>query len=151
MGAKVSVRIFETGDLNQNIIRPRKYDAILFGEIVGRDPDPFAFWHSSQRNDPGLNISMYANIKVDKLLEEARATVNDEKRKDKYEEFQKEVANDLPAIFLFSPKFVYLLPEDLRGLEKIESITVPSERFSQIYKWYFKTDKVWKIFAKQEN
>src|SRR3989338_5612859 len=53
IGAKVEVKIFETGDLSQNVIRPRKYDALLFGEIVGRDPDPFAFWHSSQRNDPG--------------------------------------------------------------------------------------------------
>ena len=38
IGAKVDVKIFETGDLTQNVIRPRKYDALLFGEIVGRDP-----------------------------------------------------------------------------------------------------------------
>ena len=29
----------------------------------------------------------------------------------------------------------------------MESVTVPSERFSAIYKWYKTTDKVWKIFA----
>ncbi len=151
MGARVNIKIYEIGDLNQNIIRPRKYDALLFGEIIGRDPDPFAFWHSSQRNDPGLNIALYANIKVDKLLEEARAITNEQKRKEKYEEFQKEVAKDAPAIFLYSPKFIYLMPSEIKGTEKTESITVPSERFSQIHKWYIKTDKVWKIFAKQAN
>ena len=148
IGAKVDVKIFETGDLTQNVIRPRKYDALLFGEIVGRDPDPFAFWHSSQRNDPGLNVSLYTNIKADKLLEEARSTQDETKRADKYKEFQEEVYKDIPAIFLFSPKFIYVIPKNLKGTDDMESVTVPSERFSAIHKWYRATDKVWKIFAK---
>lgn len=151
MGAKVNIKIYEIGDLNQNIIRPRKYDALLFGEIIGRDPDPFAFWHSSQRNDPGLNIALYANIKMDKLLEETRTISDESERGEKYKEFQKEIAKDAPAVFLYSPKFIYLMPSEIKGTEKMESVTVPSERFSQIHKWYIKTDKVWKIFAKQEN
>ncbi|MBI4692013.1 MAG: hypothetical protein HY773_01015 [Candidatus Terrybacteria bacterium] len=148
VGIKVKIKIFEIGDLNQNIIRPRKYDALLFGEVVGRDSDPFAFWHSSQRNDPGLNIALYTNIKVDKLLEQARTISDEDERREKYEEFQREVVKDAPAIFLFSPKFIYLLPNYLKGTEEMESITAPSERFSQIYKWHIKTDKIWKIFAK---
>lgn len=151
IGAKVKVKIFEIGDLNQNAIRPRKYDALLFGEVVGRDPDPFAFWHSSQRNDPGLNIALYTNIKVDKLLEQARTISDDDERREKYEEFQREVVKDTPAVFLFSPKFIYLLPNYLKATEEMKSITAPSERFSQIYKWHIKTDKVWKIFVKEEN
>lgn len=149
MGAKVNVKIYEIGDLNQNVIRPRKYEALLFGEILGRDPDPFAFWHSSQRNDPGLNISMFTNIKTDKLLEQARAAFNDNQRKAKYEEFQKEVAKDNPAVFLYSPKFIYIMPSKIKGADIIKSVSVPSERFSQIHKWYIKTDKIWKIFAKE--
>ncbi len=151
IGVKVNIKIFEIGDLNQNIIRPRKYDSLLFGEIVGRDPDPFVFWHSSQRNDPGLNIALYANIKVDNLLEQARTSTDEDVRRKEYGEFQKELLKDMPAVFLFSPKFIYLMPNNLMGTEQIESITVPSERFSQIYKWYVKTDKVWKIFAQKGN
>lgn len=148
IGAKVDVKIFEQGDLTENVIRPRKYDSLLFGEIVGRDPDPFAFWHSSQRNDPGLNVALYTNIKADKLLEEARTIQDETKRADKYKEFQKEVSNDTPSIFLFSPKFIYITPKNLKGANKMESVTVPSERFATIYKWHKSTDKVWKIFAK---
>ena len=148
IGAKVEVKIFETGDLSQNVIRPRKYDALLFGEIVGRDPDMFAFWHSSQRNDPGLNVALYTNIKADKLLEEARGAQDEAKRADKYKEFQEEVSKDIPAIFLFSPKFIYVIPKNLKGTDEMESVTVPSERFSMIHGWYKSTDKVWKIFAK---
>ena len=151
IGVRVEVRIFEIGDLNQNIIRPRKYDALLFGEVVGRDPDPFVFWHSSQRNDPGLNIAMYTNITADKLLEKARAVSDEEKRKEIYGQFQEEVEKDTPVVFLYSPYFIYIVPDSLRGMENLASITVPSERFSQVYKWYLDTKKVWKIFVKKEN
>ncbi|MEK7142129.1 MAG: peptide ABC transporter substrate-binding protein [Patescibacteria group bacterium] len=147
IGAMVDVRVFEHGDLSQNIIRPRKYDSLLFGEVVGRDPDPFAFWHSSQRNDPGLNVAIYANIKVDNILEEARGIEDEVVRAEKYKEFQEEVAKDTPAIFLFSPKFIYITPKNLKGLEAMEKVTIPSERFSMIHQWYKATNKVWKIFA----
>ena len=147
MAQWIDVRVFEHGDLSQNIIRPRKYDSLLFGEVVGRDPDPFAFWHSSQRNDPGLNVAIYANIKVDNILEEARGIEDEVVRAEKYKEFQEEVAKDTPAIFLFSPKFIYITPKNLKGLEAMEKVTIPSERFSMIHQWYKATNKVWKIFA----
>lgn len=147
LGAKVNVKIFEIGDLNQDVIRPRKYDAFLFGTVMGRDPDPFAFWHSSQRNDPGLNIALYTNITADKLLEEARAISDAEKRKEIYQSFEEQVKKDIPAIFLYSPKYIYLAPKSLEGLDS-DTITIPSERFSRINKWYLETEKVWKIFAK---
>src|SRR3989338_510780 len=73
-GINVNVRVYSLSELNTSIIRPRAYDAILFGEVVGRTADLFAFWHSSQRNDPGLNLALYANSRVDSLLTQARAT-----------------------------------------------------------------------------
>lgn len=145
-GIKTEIKIFETGDLNQNIIRPRKYDALLFGEIIGRDSDPFAFWHSSQRLDPGLNIALYTNIKADKLLEDARKINDIEKRAEKYSLFQKEIRADVPAIFLYSPEFIYAVPNGVNGLQ-VGFITVPSERFLSVNKWFIKTNRVWKIFA----
>lgn len=145
IGAKVNLKIYETGDLEKEIIRSRDYDSLLFGEIVGREPDVFAFWHSSQRNDPGLNIALYANITTDKLLEKARGTLDIAERKKIYEEFQKEIIKDAPAIFIYSPRFIYLVTNSISGLNQ-ESITVSSERFSQIHNWYIKTQKVWKTF-----
>jgi len=69
IGARVDLKVYEISSLNQDIIRPRKYEALLFGEIINNEGDLFAFWHSSQRNDPGLNIAFYTNAKVDKILE----------------------------------------------------------------------------------
>ena len=147
LGAKIEIRTFDLGDLNQSVIRPRKYDALLFGEIVGRDLDLFAFWHSSQRNDPGLNIALYTNSKVDKLLEDVRTISSMTERTEKYREFEKEIKKDVPAVFIYSPDFIYLIPPTLKGFT-IKNATVPSERFENIHEWHIKTDTVWKIFAK---
>lgn len=147
MGARVDVKIFEQGDLNQNVIRPRKYDALLFGEIVGRELDLFAFWHSSQRNDPGLNIALYANSTADHLLEQLRVAQSEDEREAIYRKFKTEISKDIPATFLYSPDFTYVLPEDIDGLD-LSSVATPSERFLDIYEWHTEVDHVWSFLAK---
>lgn len=147
IGAEVKVQVFEPGDLNQNVIRPRKYDALLFGEIVGRDADLFAFWHSSQRNDPGLNIALYTNSKTDRLLETARREQDEQKRSEANEQVAAEIVHDLPAVFLYSPDFIYVLPERVKGFA-LRRLTIPSERFLAVHEWYINTEKVWGVFAK---
>lgn len=147
LGVTVDVRIFATGDFKETIVRPRKFDALFFGQVLGRDSDPYPFWHSNQRTDPGLNIASYANTHVDKLLTEARTETSTEKRAKLYKDFIKEISADRPAIPLYAPEFIYIVPKDVQGLA-INSITIPSERFLEIYKWYIETDGVWKIFAR---
>jgi len=149
LGAEVSVKVFETGDLNQTIIRPRKYDALLFGEIIGRDLDLFAFWHSSQRNDPGLNIALYVNSKADKLLTEARTLSDPHERVLRYEKLEEMIRADVPAAFTYSPDFIYIIPEKIKGFS-LGQITTPGDRFMNIHHWYINTDKVWKVFVKNE-
>lgn len=147
IGIKVDIKTFEVGNLNQDVIRPRKYEALLFGQIINNESDLYAFWHSSQRKDPGLNIAMYTNAKVDKILEDAFSINNEEERVKKYIQFEEEIKKDMPAIFLYSPNFIYVVSKDLRGLD-IRSITSPSNRFANVYSWYIKTDNIWKIFIK---
>lgn len=147
IGIKVNVEVFEPGDLNQDIIRPRRYDALLFGEVIGRDYDLYPFWHSSQRLDPGLNIALYANNKVDSLLEEIRESNKIKDLGEKYQTLATEINKDQPAIFLYQPDFLYAAPKDLKGVQ-LPVIASPADRFSGTYRWYFKTDRVWSIFAR---
>jgi peptide/nickel transport system substrate-binding protein len=146
LGVKIEIKFFEIGDLNQNIIRPREYESLLFGQVIGRNPDLFAFWHSSQRNDPGLNVALYANKTADQLLEATRITKEVEDRRNKYEKFQQEIEKDAPAIFLYSPFYLYVAHPDLKGFAT-DMITIPAERFANINKWHLYTARVWKIFA----
>jgi len=147
IGIKVDIKTFEVGNLNQYVIRPRKYDTLLFGQIINHESDLFAFWHSSQRKDPGLNVAMYTNAKVDKILENAFITIDTKSRIEKYAEFEKEIKKDMPAIFLYSPKFIYIISKNIKGLS-LNHTTSPSDRFLNSYLWYINTDSVWKIFSK---
>lgn len=147
IGVDVEIKQFDFGDLQQNIIRPRKFDALLYGEVIGRDMDLYAFWHSSQRNDPGLNIAMYTNSKTDKLLEEARKINEIEERINKYNEFSEELMRDIPAVFIYSPDFIYITSDKINNLS-LGNLTLPFERFLNINNWYIETNNLWKMFSK---
>ncbi|MEI6042698.1 MAG: ABC transporter substrate-binding protein [bacterium] len=147
IGAKVDLEIFDPADLNSKVIRPRKYSALLFGNIINRDLDLYPFWHSSQRNDPGLNIALYANLKVDKLLDTARSSTDDGNRLEAYKSIEKEINNDVPAIFLYSPDYIYLTSGRAKGIT-IENLNHSSERFANVNKWYTDTENIWKFLIK---
>ncbi len=147
IGMKITVKIFEIGNLNQGVIRPRKYDALLFGQIINHESDLLAFWHSSQRKDPGANIAMYTNAKVDKILEEAFTIMDEKLRIKKYAQFEDEIKKDMPAVFLYSPDFIYIVSKNIQGFS-IDHIVTSKDRFLNSYLWYTKVDNVWKIFSK---
>lgn len=142
-GVQVNINIKESAELQQNFIKPRHYQALLFGEVLGLDPDPFAFWHSSQKKDPGLNLSLFDNAEADKLLEEARQEINPDIRRQKYVKFQNLVIEDAPVIFLYSPLYFYAVTKNTKGIEEA-LIATPTGRFNQIENWYIKTKRVWK-------
>ncbi|MDQ3245145.1 MAG: ABC transporter substrate-binding protein, partial [bacterium] len=146
IGIKVNVKTFEIGNLNQGVIRPRKYDALLFGQIINHESDLFAFWHSSQRKDPGLNVAMYTNVKVDKILEDAFTTIDETNRINKYSAFQEEIRKDVPAVFLYSPNLIYITKNNTQGIN-LNHVTSPKDRWNDVYLWYIDTDNVWKIFT----
>lgn len=146
LGADVSLKFFEQNDLNIEVIRPRKYDALLFGEVVGREPDLFAFWHSSQRNDPGLNIGLYASTDADKKLEAARTSDDPGIRREKAKAAAKEIEDDVAAVFLYAPHFVYLAPKTVSGIV-LGTVEAPSDRFDSADQWYLSTENVWPVFT----
>lgn len=143
IGIKVNILSLSVGELQQNHIKPREYEAILFGEILGLNPDPYSFWHSSQKKDPGLNLAIYDNRDVDKALEQARQTTNQEERIAQYRLFQSIVAEEVPAVFLYSPYYIHPCNKIVKNIpDKI--IASPSYRFVDINEWYIKTKRVWK-------
>jgi len=145
LGASVTVKQFEQTDLTQAIIRPRDYETLLFGTQVGRSLDFYSFWHSSQRNDPGLNVALYANITTDSILSEARTDANSADRDTALLRFSEEIAKEIPAIFLYEPELLYVFPNTVSGAS-FTGIGEPSERFSNISDWYINTESVWSFF-----
>ncbi|MBM4177223.1 peptidoglycan-binding protein [Candidatus Gribaldobacteria bacterium] len=143
LGFEVEVKNVSLVELQTDVLAKRNFDILLFGEALGAIPDPFPFWHSSQKDYPGLNIAGYVSKQADKLLEEAREAQSEEERNKKLEEFQGVFANDLPAILLVRPDYVYTLSSKIKGFNVLK-ITEPSKRFSTIEEWHFKTKRIWK-------
>ncbi len=143
LGVFTKLEIVEAKDIDKNVIKPRAYDCLLYGEIIGADPDPYPFWHSSQNKYPSLNLAVFSNVEVDKLLEEARQTSDMQKRNDKYIHFQNILVKEQPAIFLYSPVYSYILSKKVNGFETTK-IYLPRDRFSDIEDWYLETERVWK-------
>ncbi len=143
IGIELEIKTYNISELEQQIIKPRDYQILLFGEVLTAIPDPFPFWHSIQKEDPGLNLALYENKKSDKLLEEARQLLDDQARNKKLEEFQNILIEDAPVVFLYSPDYLYLTDKNIKGVD-VKMITEPSKRFSQIENWYLKTKRVFK-------
>ncbi|MFZ2886201.1 MAG: ABC transporter substrate-binding protein [Minisyncoccia bacterium] len=147
-GIPTEVEIYPLPEFNQDILRPRTYDAILFGEAVGRSLDLYPFWHSSQRNDPGLNLSLYTNAEADRALASARTSTNVEEREKFIREFLEAIGRDNPAVFLYSPEIAYLVPSYVKGIT-VPALTAPSERFASVHEWYRDTERIWDIFSEK--
>jgi peptide/nickel transport system substrate-binding protein len=135
IGANVQLTILSAVDLQQQYMRPRSFDALLFSENTGADPDPFSFWHSSQARDPGHNLSGFSNSEADKLLTAARQTNDFNVREQNYFQFQNIILNEIPAVFLTSPVYSYRLPKKIKGFEQ-NTLIVPQDRFVDIQHWY---------------
>jgi ABC-type transport system substrate-binding protein len=143
LGIEVQIQPLDVSTLEREVIKKRSYEILLFGEVLGAIPDPFPFWHSSQTRDPGLNLSLYENKAVDKLLEEVRQSFDENSRKEKLEEFQNIIVEDVPAIFLYNPDYLYLISGEIKGITD-QMITDPSKRLGNIQDWYIKTKRTWK-------
>ena len=142
IGIGVEVRLFEIGNLDRDVIRPREYESLLFGQVLRHDTDLYAFWHSSQRNDPGLNVALYANPRVDALLEKALITNDANDRAEFYTELANRITTDAPALFLYSPHLLFTFDQSIRGYDPL-SVVYPSDRFAHVYNWYVRTDRIW--------
>lgn len=94
----------------------RDFDAMLVVKSLERWVDPYPMFHSSQA-ERGSNWMGYANPEVDRLLEEARAELDDAKRADLYREFNRHFFRDQPVTLLAHELSSVLLHRRFRGAD----------------------------------
>ena len=142
-GIESELKIVSLGELQQNYLRSKDYNAILIGESYTGSADPYVFWHGTAIKDPGLNLSLYNNKKVNKILEDMRQISDSIKRAGKLEEFQKLVLEDAPAAFLYSPNYIYVVKNNVKNIN-LTKLNIPSARFSKINEWNIETKRIWR-------
>lgn len=149
LGVEVQIEQYEQSGLVESVIRTRDFQALLFGLDINRTEDMYPFWHSSQKDDPGLNISQYTNITVDNLLEKAK-TAKDQMERDKaITEINHIISQEIPAIFLFAPNMTYVIDKDI-SVASMNKLDKPSDRFMNINDWHANSENLWPIFQNKD-
>ncbi len=149
IGFSIEVKIYGLGDLNQDIIRPRDYDALLFGEFVTDTGSLYSFWNSNQTQNPGLNVAMYKSAVVDKAFTDLFATTDTEQRQAALATIEADIEKNAPVAFLYSPLYLEARRENNVGENKTTGVILPSDRFRDSYNWYLETEKVWNFLIKK--
>ncbi|OGZ01415.1 MAG: hypothetical protein A2946_00920 [Candidatus Liptonbacteria bacterium RIFCSPLOWO2_01_FULL_53_13] len=142
LGAKVTLAVVPLGEEMNQMIKNRSYQAILFGNVLNPPFDLYPFWSSNERFSPGRNLSLYSNKRVDTLLENIRKATDEEKRMHDVRDAASIISGDIPAIFLYSPDYLYLATKDLKGVSPA-LMNEPADRFLGAGLWYLKTARVW--------
>ncbi|MBP7057742.1 hypothetical protein KBB06_00185 [Candidatus Gracilibacteria bacterium] len=133
VGIKVDVVSVASGDFEQKLAA-RDYDMILYGESLGYNFDTFSYWHSSQANENGLNLSNFKSFAADALIEKIRG-IFDQKEKETYlNQLAKEIANYVPAIFLYRPLYNFASDGKVSGF-KLENLAFIADRYFSIQNW----------------
>ncbi|MFW5888686.1 MAG: ABC transporter substrate-binding protein [Patescibacteria group bacterium] len=144
IGVKVALKVISSNDVNNVIVNSRDFEAVFHAQTVNDESDIYAFWHSSQAGNNGLNISNYENEEVDELLKNSRVEPDKKKREQNYKQFQKIITQEVPAIFVYSPDHLYVQSSKVNGYN-VANIGASRHRFSNISDWYIKTGEklVW--------
>jgi peptide/nickel transport system substrate-binding protein len=140
-----AVELIDPRDIQGEYIRPRAYEALLYGYLTGADPNPFAFWHSTQTGAQGLNLANVQDSSVDDAIEATQAATTQPERVTAYQELQTTLAELVPAVFLYSHAYPYVQSNAVHGFTTT-AIIEPSNRFSTVTDWYVETKKRLNIF-----
>ncbi len=142
IGATVTVRIVEPDEFQQNILLPRDYDALVYELELGADPDVYAYWHSSQADPRGLNLSNYKSTIASDALSSAQLRLERAARLPKYDLFADTWLEDAPAIALYQPQLHYVTSDTTSSIQVARAVVNRVDRYRLIELWA--VDKGWR-------
>jgi peptide/nickel transport system substrate-binding protein len=139
VGIEAHVVPVSAAEMLRKYLKPRTFELALVAFDNGPDPDVFILWHSSAASGTGFNfVSMRRNAFIDRDLEDGRTTFDRLARRAAYLDFQRLLADELPAVFLYSPRFTYAVDRRVQGIA-LQAAVEPYDRFGSIDRWYVAT------------
>jgi len=142
VGVRTDLNIVQRDRIRQDIIEPRSYQVLLFGQVINVNSGLYPFWHSSQNKNPGLNLSVMANKDIDEALTKSRNATTDEDKINALKTFQEKLLELNFAVFLYNPTYTYPVDDNVKGLENLSFINTTADRLNNINTWYIRTKRV---------
>lgn len=121
VGVTLNVSYYESEDLQTSVIGSHSYDILLYGINIGVDPDVFAYWDSTQASltsQGHLNLSEYKSSVADQAIQSARTRADPALRALRYRNFLSAWTQDVPALALYQPNFLYITRGPVFGYER---------------------------------
>ncbi len=133
MGLRIEIN-YQPVDIFNSMLENRKYDLVLTGQSLGYNLDTYSYWHSSQANVNGLNVSNYKSFAADSFIERIRSTFDQRQKENLVNQLSSVLSNDIPAIFLYRPLYIYADNNKVKGVN-FEGWVYPADRFGNIKDW----------------
>lgn len=150
-GVEVNVIVYSVSNLAE-VIKDRDFEILVFGSIIERDTDLYAYWHSGQRTYPGLNITNYTSTAMDKNLESLRQDFSEE-RATILNKINEELIKEMPAVPLYSNNLNYVVTNKDLATQLDQALPTnlldKSERFVNVKEWFKYKEKVWSFSYKK--
>ncbi len=118
IGIEMRIRQLEWQTMLHDFIDKKRFEAVILGWALSRDPDLYDLFHSSKTKEGEFNFVSYKNPVVDRLLLEGRSTFDMEKRKAIYHKIHAILAEDQPYTFLYVQDAIPILHKRFKGVEK---------------------------------
>lgn len=117
IGIRMKIRVIEWSSMINEFINKKRFEAVLMGWFLSRDPDCYDIWHSSKTREGEFNFMSYRNERVDSLLEEGRRTFDQAKRAEAYHEIHRLIYEDQPYLFLYSADALPIVNSRFKNVE----------------------------------
>lgn len=140
LGISFESQLVRADDIQQNVIVPRAYDVLIYEVAIGKDPDVYAYWHSSQANERGFNLSNYKSTKADDALISARDKSDAALRTAKYRSFVQQWLADAPAVGLYRSNLIYVQTKKVTSFEP-HALAEQIDRYANIRYWSANKEK----------
>ena len=135
LGIDVVVTAVSGSELKNQIVPNRIFTVLLSTLLLNSDPDQYVIWHTTQASEG--NVSGISSPKLDKLLEDARKTLDPKVRTEKYQEFSKHLLDESPAVFIYYPSYNWVYSNRLVKVNFSE-FHEPVDRFKSAKDWILK-------------
>lgn len=114
----------------------RDYDAITLAWGGSIESDLYQIFHSSQIADKGDNFTSYINPELDRMIERARSTVDEQKRMPLWQATHRILHEDQPYTFLISRQALVFMDKRIQNVERSKIGLNFSQRFVMPIPWY---------------
>ncbi len=101
-----------------DMLKKKTFDAITLGWTSGIETDIYQMFHSSQTVSGGDNFMNYANPELDRLIDQARATVDESQRMPLWQECERILYRDQPYTFLTRRKSLLFIDKRIHNIQQ---------------------------------